>query len=375
MTGLREALRDLADQAPTADLADLAEVAVTGHRRRRLGVTVLGAALAVTTLAAVAVLQGVRGAEGAETAESADRRQRTPEPDPLPERGAGPVSFAYLRECDFDGETRERDCSKTGWRVVTAAGRVYSVPGAMARTADHGSVPLAISRDGRKIAYYSREAGAHVVRDLGSGAVTTSPVRIPEKRIGRPGGTLTLSDDGRHLAFDPREGSKEPGLLIDVTNGKTVQLHRKYEPVAIKDGIVSLVRYVKTDLWLMPVTGGGKPVRFPGAYIGFSELAPDGRTVAAVLHKDYLRAGPRLLTLLDTKTGKVVRKVALRASGWARGAFVQVVRWQSATEVVIDVGKGPELYSADLRTGRTKKIVTRGPTSQMATLPGQPSSG
>jgi hypothetical protein len=367
MTRLREALRDLADQAPIADLAD---AAVAGRRRRRLGVTVLGAALAVTTLAAVAVLQGVRGAEGAQTAQ---RTQSTQEPDPLPERGVRPIGSAYPRECDFDGETRKSDCSKTGWRVVTADGKIYSVPEAASRTADHRSLPLAISRDGRKIAYYSREAGAHVVRDLASGAVDTSPMRLPEKGFGL-GTTLTLSDDGRYLAFDPKEGSKDPGTLIDVAGGRTLPLDGRYEPVAIKGGIVSLVRYRKTDLWLMPVTGGGKPVRFAGAYIGFSELAPDGRTVAAVLHKDIMRRGPSLLTLLDTKTGKVVRKVALSLPG---KTFFQVLRWRSMTEVEVSASgaKVNGIYSVDLKTGRAEKVAGPVPMSPTAALPGQPSSG
>ena len=71
-------------------------------------------------------------------------------------------------------------------------------------------VPVAISRDGRMLAYYSRAAQAHVVRDLVGGAEVTSPVKVEEDRIG-VGSMLALSDDGRYLVFDPREGSKEPG--------------------------------------------------------------------------------------------------------------------------------------------------------------------
>ncbi|MEU4410655.1 hypothetical protein AB0F88_39640 [Streptosporangium sp. NPDC023963] len=160
------------------------------------------------------------------------------------------------------------------------------------------------------IAYYSRQAQAHVVRDLVSGSEVTSSVTVKEERIG-VGSMLVVSDDGRHVLFDPREGSKEPGPLIDMRTGGTVPVHGKFETISIKDGVAALVRYVKTDLWLMPVTGGGSPVRFDGVFIMFGELAPDGRTVAAF---DFERKGhmKNTLTLLDARTGKILRRVAIR---------------------------------------------------------------
>jgi hypothetical protein len=66
------------------------------------------------------------------------------------------------------------------------------------------------------------------------------------------------------VGFDPREGSKDPGLLIDTRTGKTVSMPGKYEVISIKDGAAELIRYRKTDLWLMPVKGGCPESATPG---------------------------------------------------------------------------------------------------------------
>jgi len=222
--------------------------------------------------------------------------------------------------------------------VVTRTG-TYRVPGA------YGDAPVAISRDGRKLAYYSESAGAHVVHDMVTGKRTTSPVRVARKRIG-PGSMLALSDDGRHLAFDPREGSKDPGLLIDVRTGATRSIPGVYEVVGIKDGLVSLVRYRRTDLWLMPVTGGGAPVRFKGTFIMFSELNPDGRTVAAMEFE------PRRLTLLDARTGRRLGVVPVRSPKGSRVNATGI--WLDRHRLVVIAGRGTA-YVVDVRTGEARR--------------------
>ncbi|MFD1541333.1 hypothetical protein [Nonomuraea guangzhouensis] len=361
MTRLREALNDLADEAPMVSLVDLA---IAGHRRRRRTTRTVAA------VAAVVVLLGV-GTAAASLPWSWGDRTATPRsadtvPD-LPDGKVGLIGSAYRSPCEVK-VSGQLDCSAVEWRVVTRAGTTYRVPQALVSTTKTRRVPLAISRDGRKLAYYSRTAQAHVVRDLMTGSEVSSPVTVKEERIGI-GSTLVVSDDGRYVVFDPREGSKEPGLLIDVRTGKTVPVPGKYETVSIKDGVAELVRYIKTDLWLMPVTGGGAPVRFRGTFIMFSELAPDGRTVAAVEFRDLKK---RTLTLLDAKSGRTLRKVAIRGLP-TNGSLWGTSIWQSGSEVTIAfLGDKDSLftYAVDVRTGQIRQLARQTGKSSFVTLPG-----
>ncbi|WP_219467387.1 hypothetical protein [Nonomuraea rhizosphaerae] len=342
MTRLREALGDIAEEAPLVSLAD---AAIAGHRRRRRTVVATAVVAVLCLTAAAFAMPWPRGAR------PATQQSQESVPD-LPEGQVGAISEAYMTDCAFvEGKS---DCDAAEWRVVTRAGATYRVPQALARTAKEWPAPVAISRDGRMLAYYSRDAQAHVVRDLVSGAVTTSPVIVEEERIGI-GSMLVLSDDGRYVVFDPREGSKDPATLIDVRTGRTRSIDGRYEAVSVKGGLVELIRYRKTDMWLMPVTGGGKPVRFDGAFIMFSEVAPDGRTVAAVEHPE-LKKG--ILTLLDVKTGRTLRKVLVRGLPDARGGIAGTTLWRSPSEVTIlyrGMG-GTRAYTVDVTTGRIEVV-------------------
>lgn len=338
MTKLRDALEGLAAEAPLVSLAD---AAIAVHRRRRR------TTLAAVAVAAVAVLTGTATVWPL-SGKSADIAAPQLVPD-LPGGRVGPVGYAYRTPCTFEHE----DCGAVEWRVVMTSGRTYRVPQALVSSAKDPRVPVAISRDGRMLAYYSHDAQAHVVRDLVSGAETTSPVKVAEDRIGI-GSMLAVSDDGRHVAFDPREGTKDPGLLIDMRTGTTVSIPGAYEVISVKDGVAELIRYRKTDLWLMPVTGGGKPMRFAGAYIMASELAPDGRTVAAV---KFAELGKRTLTLLDVKTGRVQRKVTVRGLP-KNGALNGTATWISRSEVTV-VARDRETtssYAVDVGTGKARRL-------------------
>ncbi|MCA2220165.1 hypothetical protein [Nonomuraea aurantiaca] len=373
MTRLREALGDIAEEAPLVSLAD---VAIAGHRhRRRTVLTASAVAVLCVTAAAVAVVAAVPWPRGARTA---TQQGQEAVPD-LPSGKVGAISRAYMTSCKV--VEREADCAAVEWRVITRAGKTYRVPQALAETAKDERVPVAISRDGRLLAYYSRDAQAHVVRDLVGGTETTSPVTIKEERIGM-GSMLVLSDDGRYIAFDPREGSKYPGMLIDVRTGRTTPVNGKYEPVSVKGGVAELVRYRKTDLWLMPVTGGGKPVRFNGVFIMFSEVAPDGRTVVAF---EFPRVGkresPRLekstLTLLDAKTGKTLRKVPISGLPDDRGGVAGTTIWQSESEVTLLYGgkEGERSYAVDVNTGRVRLLDRQSGRPMNLTYPGAAASG
>jgi hypothetical protein len=348
MTRLREALSGLAEEAPMVSLAD---VAIAGHRRRQrvtMAATTAATVAALVASAAVATVVWPRGAYPAAP-------QRADAVADLPDGKVGALGYAYKTPCDVSEDNQVINCRVQEWRVVTRAGTTYRVPQALTVTRKGDRVPITISRDGRMLAYYSREAQAHVVRDLVTGAVMTSPVKVKEERV-QVGNQLVVSDDGRYVGFDPRVGSKDTGLLIDVRAGKSVPIPAKFEVISIKGGIAELVRYGRTDMWLMPVTGGGKPVHFDGTFIDFSEIAPDGRTLVANDHNDY-RNKRQTLTVLDAKTGRIVRKVPIRGlpkDGGFHGASI----WQSPSEVLIlSEGKKAGTYAVDIETGKARRVA------------------
>ncbi|QYC41529.1 hypothetical protein Nocox_19600 [Nonomuraea coxensis DSM 45129] len=350
MSRLRAALGELAQEAPdVAPATDLAGLALAGHQRHRRNITMATAFLATAAIVG-AVTAGVSLTGTGQAAPAS-----SPLPD-LPPGKVGELSHAYLTRCEEDESQTPPalDCSKVEWRVVTRTGRTYRVSEALATPVNDPHPPVAISRDGRMFAYYSRQEGAHVVRDLVAGTRVVSRAKVKESQIDR-GSMLAVSEDGRHLAFDPREGSKYPGLLIDVRTGRTTTLNGEYEAIGIKNGLVELIRYRKTDLWLMPVTGGGKPVRFPGTYIMFSEPAPDGRTVAAI---EFDEMRKRKVTLLDAKTGRVVRKVTVKGVPVQHGPD-SVRVWASASEVMVDYQVGAKelrSYAVNVYTGKARQV-------------------
>ncbi|MEW1836430.1 hypothetical protein AB0392_00545 [Nonomuraea angiospora] len=346
MTRLREALSGLAEEAPLVSLAD---AAIAGHRRRRHATM---AATTVATIAALVATAAVGAVVLPRDAHPAAPRSADTVAD-LPDGKVGAVEYGYQTPCDVSKDRQVINCRVQEWRVVTRAGTTYRVPQALASTRKGGYSPIAISRDGRMLAYYSREAQAHVVRDLTTGAVSTSPFKVKEEQI-QIGTQLVVSDDGRYVGFDPRVGSKkDTGLLIDVRTGKTVRVPDKFEIISIKGGVAELLRYVKTDMWLMPITGGGKAVRFDGTFILFSEIAPDGRTVVA---RDFKDKEPTL-TVLDAKTGRIVRKVPIRGLPKG-GGFHGATIWQSPSEVVIlGDGKVSGTYAVNIETGKARRLV------------------
>ncbi|MBB5079077.1 hypothetical protein [Nonomuraea endophytica] len=359
MTRLRDALGDLAEQAPRVDLA---EAAIAGHlRRRRTGRVV--AALATAT--ALAVTGAAVTLPWTSTAISVAAQGTEKAPD-LPATAVGPLGYAYQTPCVVKPKL---DCSTSHWRVVTRSGKTYRLPDAPAHSSTGFTMPVSISRDGRMLAYYDPREGAHVVHDLERGTRTVSRLRLSEDRVGI-GSLLFVSDDGRHLAFDPREGSKEPGMVIDVRTGAKVEVPGTFEPVSLKDGVVSLVRYLKTDLWLMPVTGGGKPVRFDGTFIMFSELSPDGRTVAAVRHQRHLAEE---LTLLDAKNGGTLRTVAIRGLPEDRGAVTATGPWRGSGEIAITYSgtTGLRTFAVDVSSGRARPLERFPGNRPGLTLPGR----
>ncbi|MCA2230232.1 hypothetical protein [Nonomuraea aurantiaca] len=209
MTWLRDVLVDLADESPQVDLAE--RTIATRDHKRRTAISLLAAAMVVVTaLGATLAVRLVPQATSPATSGKGD----------MPARGAGPLSHAYKTFCKPVSGKALSHCQDGGWRVVTRSGRTYHVSEALpslspGRTGLQDS-PLAISRDSRKIAYYSAKEGTFQVRDLASGAKTTAPMKLPPKTWLYSMTRLMLSDDGRYLAFSKVPELKHPALLFDM---------------------------------------------------------------------------------------------------------------------------------------------------------------
>ncbi|WP_440098226.1 hypothetical protein [Streptosporangium sp. H16] len=385
MTWLRDVLVDLADDSPQVDLA---ERTIAAHdRRRRTVISLLAAAtvvaVALGTTAAIRLLPDEPPPDGSqEVASGGD----------LPARGVGPLSHAYKTFCKPASGKAPSDCRDGGWRVVTLSGRTYHVPEALpslapGRTGLRDS-PLAISRDGRKIAYYSAGEGTFQVHDLASGQKTTAANKVPKSLLGSIS-RLMLSDDGRFVAFSKVPEFKDPALLIDMRDRVVRELPNRWVPVGLsRDGAtITLADYSPrsrlrtiSNLWPSSSKGDSTSFILPVSY-SFSPLAPDGKTVAAIENLSTPEKPCRHgnLALMDTLTGKKrkttvisglpadVSKISLRTWLGAEEvtALTMSLRCRPASQVpddepaVIDLPyRTMTAYAVNVRTGKARKLAT-----------------
>ncbi|MFI7702136.1 hypothetical protein [Nonomuraea sp. NPDC049480] len=369
MTRLREALDDLAGDAPAINLADWA---IAGSRRRRRIRMAAGAAAAMGVVVLAGVALGVFPGTGLLPADKPVVASETGRIADLPGRGVGPLSHAYRTFCRLGGLVPP-DCGNGEWRVVTRLGETYRVPQALGTKSGPEFYPLAIGRDGRMIAYYSRVAGTFKVRDLASGAEQAAPVAIAEARLGG-NARLELSEDGRYLAFTGYPSRKEDGLIIDMRARTTLPLPVGWDPRSIDGTAVTLARYgygQRPGIWMMPLTGGGSPVTLGDAYTRFSALAPDGTGVAALRRGEVANTQDDTITVLDAKTGKVKKTATMR--GLPRGSHMLTLgAWLNAAEVTLVTTPSRQwdenrqiTYAVNVETGRVRQLAVYHPQSTM----------
>ncbi|MEU7855837.1 hypothetical protein [Nonomuraea sp. NPDC049141] len=380
MTWLRNVLVDLADESPQVDLAE--RTIATRDRRRRTVMSSLAAAMVVITALGVTAAVRLLPNGSQEAASQGD----------LPARGVGPLSHAYKTFCKPDRGKAPSGCRDGGWRVVTRSGKAYYVTEALPSLSPGRSglrdSPLAISRDGRKIAYYSAKEGTFQVRDLASGRRTTAADKVPKSWLGSIS-HLMLSDDGRFVAFSKVPDFKDPALLIDMRDRVVRQLPNRWVPIGLsQDGAtITLAEYSPnsqlrtiSNLWPSSSAGNSTSVILPKHY-HFSPLAPDGKTVAVIEDRSTAEKPCRHgdLALMDTSTGKKrkttaisglspdVSQISLRT--WLSAdevtALTTSVRCRPASEVPDDepaVVDPPSLamtaYAVNVRTGKARKLAT-----------------
>lgn len=374
MRQLRDALVDIAVEAPAVDLTDWA---IAGsRRRRRTRLAISAAAVAVTVVAGLTVFVGSGLLPAQDKPVVASETGKIPE---LPGRGVGPLSHAFRTFCHVGGPIPP-DCRNGGWRVVTKSGQTYHVPQALGGKSGPAFYPLAISRDGRVIAYYSRQARTFQVRDLAGGAVRTAPVTVAESRLGR-NARLVLSDDGRYLAFTGWPSSKEDGLIFDLGAGRTYRLPAGWEPRSVDGTTVTLARdwrkWQKSGIWLMPPAGGGTPATVDGRFMSFSPPAPNGARVAALRLDKAARRPDGTITVLDAGTGKI-RKTVLLGGLPKDTRPLTLGAWLNASEVTLSALPSEHwaenrqiTYAVDVETGQARQLAVYRPQSLMhVVIPG-----
>ncbi|GAA4219401.1 hypothetical protein FHR32_000381 [Streptosporangium album] len=386
MTWLRGVLNDLAEDSPQVDLA---ERTINIYKRRRQSVISLVAAalVVVTALGVTAVVRLLPTQPGVAT---------TPDMvTDLPARGVGPLSHAYKTFCQPEHGKVPPDCRDGGWRVVTQTGRTYHVPQALTSLSAYRGVglrdsPLAISQDGRKIAYYSATESTFVVRDLASGEQLTAPTKVPQAWLGSIS-HLLLSGDGRFLAFTKNPALKDPAMLIDMRERMVRPLPNDWNPIGLSDdgNTITLAQYAPKSrlqtisrLWATSTAGNATAVELPQNY-HLSPLASDGKTVMAIENRSTLSEPCRKgdLVRLDARTGKALQRMTV--SGLPADANgISLRTWRNATEVTaltmsIRCGPAPKndpgpseerrfdppyetmtAYAVNTKTGKARKIAT-----------------
>ncbi|MDF2710753.1 MAG: hypothetical protein K0R62_6405 [Nonomuraea muscovyensis] len=387
MTGFRDELHLLARQAPAVDLA---ERALRGARRRRR-IGVYGSALATlvaVALSATVLTGGLLG--GADEGTISGRAT-----DVLPASGVDPLAYAYYDMCgrrwrlgentrDFAGE----DCVQ--WRVVTRTGQNFRMPEALSFYTDqtrqnymNTAAPVAITPDGRRIAYYSEKDQRFAVRDLESGEVRSAPQTVTRATMVAHGGLLRLSPDGRYLGLNGFGGLD---AVVDMDTGRVTEIPVGWHVHSVAAGGSPVVLVNEHGRYALLADGQARPFTAEDVAQQVSDLAPDGRRVA------YLTGGRPGLTAggvqksrpddtivtVDATTGRTLSTVKLRAmSGNFR--IWRIGGWHSPTEVVVSEivhnwswidsrtggpakGRVPVLgetaYALDVRTGVVRKLHT-----------------
>ncbi|MEV0589558.1 hypothetical protein [Nonomuraea sp. NPDC050310] len=376
MTDLfRDHLAGIAAEAPQVDLADRAV-----HRANRQRLTALAAAAtAVLALTAGGVTLTVLDPGATQVMTSTIT-------DTLPPSGVTPLSHAYY---DFCGEqwdpktntaTFDRTCAQ--WNVVTRDGAVYRMPEALGVYTEQSSenymntgAPVAITPDGRRIAYYSEPARRFVARDLDSGRIWPVSEEITRAALVAGGTRLLFSPDGRHLAVS--------GALYEVETGRRTDLPSGWFAESVPAGGSPLVVRDADDRIGLLADGQVRVLFKPEHWFMAGPLSEDGRTLTGLTGRvptsRHLTEDGEVpydtLVSIDTETGRVTRSVKLRGTD-ARFSPMRIGAWASPTEITVAVPDhdfsdrrdpadvktppllGQHTYALDVTTGQVRRLAS-----------------
>ncbi|TYB59851.1 hypothetical protein FXF51_33115 [Nonomuraea sp. PA05] len=226
-------------------------------------------------------------------------------PGLLPAKLDDPIQYAWRGYCRSEGENNANDprpCAQ--WRLQTTSGNEWRLGGARAGYDEDSGVtmPLAISQDGRRIAY-RQLSGRYAVRDLPTGVVKLIDVKDAQATphlTASPNGRFFSVDfglsDGATLDFETGVTHYEHGQevhILGVTDDGTRAVAQQRD-VSDVPGHASLTTF---HLNGMRALEGG--YRIDPGLIGFGgALSPDGRTLALITAESEL-------VTMDGRTGRM----------------------------------------------------------------------
>ncbi|MEU7002564.1 hypothetical protein [Nonomuraea sp. NPDC046570] len=341
---------------------------IRGRRRAALAAGTMAACLAAATLTWAGLGPTKDGGAVAVAVQA----------DTLPASGVGPLSYAYYDWCgqkwspsENTGAFAGKECAQ--WKVVTREGQSFRMPEALSVYTEQSaenymntSAPLAITPDGRRVAYYSEKDEKFAVRDLEGGQVWLTPQTVTRAEMVAKGAVVSLSPDGRHLGL-----SGVTGNVVEVETAQTTEIPAGWQLLRVfRDGTPLVV----DDRARVGLLTGGE-VRVLGAAradrLSVSDVAADGRTMVYLTGGGSSGMNSRpddTIVTLDITTGRTLSTVKFRDtpkgfSPWRVGG------WHSPTEVLVtdtvvdgswQRGKAPLLgemaYTVDVTTGRVREL-------------------
>ncbi|WP_405144169.1 hypothetical protein OG589_40990 [Sphaerisporangium sp. NBC_01403] len=374
-----EALAEHADRAP--EVADLAEGALASVRKGRAG----RAAILVVVVAVIA-------------AGALYLNRDKPDPEYVWKPGPfdPPVQYAYVPQttacADSVPPSEEQSAIHcTEWKVFTAykqgqSGRMElgtwfgegcGDDGCSAdidlvdavnsvHTRERGSsVPLRVSPDGHRIAYFSKARSRFVAWDLPSARMVDISPPVPWSTLLDVAG-LDMSPDGR--VFAVAFGGTGPRVLItDFTTGTTsampgycgvIGMAREGATMALRRECPEFADELTETPKTVVMIDRNRKVTKEFTATGVDGLSPDGRTLAGVL-TDFDHGDEQYFVTTDPVTGRVNERFPLKPLSEPSYSFAR--EWLGDREYLVnavtEVGhESFGFYAVDVRTGKSERV-------------------
>ncbi|WP_228646747.1 hypothetical protein [Microtetraspora sp. AC03309] len=302
-------------------------------------------------LAIAALALGTLGAVGAPATAAQAQAQAQARTQTQARAGAHDmIRYASVKGCP-DKEYGNTPCGS--WRLSMHSGKVMPLSDALVwprdakgKSVEYMAAPIAVSGDGRSVAYFRKSDRRLVVREVG-GAVHVMP-RI--KGLSMVSAGISLSQDGGHLLLDyyDAKDDRQPSRVYDVSDpGQGTALpatavnasfsgdgESVLAELGTEDNTTALVAYDSSGTELARI----EP---PQVVVNNSPraLSSDGRTVAVF-------AGSSL-KLYDMATDQLVRSLRVKLPGKTAPYMVD---WTGENEVTVHIDRGKSMWIGEFDT-------------------------
>ncbi|AQZ63831.1 hypothetical protein BKM31_22325 [[Actinomadura] parvosata subsp. kistnae] len=348
-------------------------------------------AVTVVTLAATLLLNGGERPAASPPPSPDQVVPELPEPSPedlvpvtatLPASGVGPVRYAYYDFCQDKwkpGEDNAPVADETclQWKVVLPDGTRYRVADALSIYTDqtkknymNTAAPLAISQDGRRIAYYDPRRERFAVRELGTGQVWEIPRHVERATMVKNGALIAFSPDGSRLGLNLVGRAR---VVVDVESGQVVEKVPGgwYFLYPADEGVPMVVERGNGRFGVL-ADGAVKALRDWPTWMIAGTVSPDGTTVALLTgparQGEHMTSGEPYdkIVTVDRVSGQVASEVGLDAPP-NMGPY-RLGQWLNAHEVLALGGTAPvpgdgrlrdmgeTRYAIDVTTGKVREL-------------------